>query len=155
MSRSKRVARPRSPYHRTARWSTCPSGPRQRGWCSWNARDGEIRWQSADASGAAELLAVSDGGAYMSPAGGFFVTDRGGGGNIDMISLDDPHRRTSLVRGSSAAAPPRISPDGHWLAQSSSQSGRPEVYVRPITGSGLHQVSAQGGAEPVWGPNGH
>ena len=45
-----------------------------------------------------------------------------------------------------------ISRDGRWLAFTSNQSGRDEVYVRPMSGGGDQvQVSAAGGIEPVWG----
>jgi serine/threonine-protein kinase len=48
-----------------------------------------------------------------------------------------------------------LSRDGRWLAFTSNQSGRDEVYVRPLTGDGDQvQVSAAGGMEPVWGPDG-
>ena len=51
---------------------------------------------------------------------------------------------------------PRLSPDGRWLAYSSDDSRRREVYVRPFpnTGTTRWQVSAAGGAEPVWSRNG-
>ncbi len=50
---------------------------------------------------------------------------------------------------------PAISPDNTWLAFASSQSGREEVYVRRLDGTGEQvQISLAGGAEPVWGPNG-
>ena len=51
---------------------------------------------------------------------------------------------------------PRLSPDGRWLAYSSNESGRWEVYVRPFpnTGTTRWQVSAAGGAEPVWSRSG-
>jgi len=46
---------------------------------------------------------------------------------------------------------PRFSPDGHWIAYQSEESGRFEVYVQswPDTG-GKWQVSSGGGREPVW-----
>jgi len=50
---------------------------------------------------------------------------------------------------------PAVSADNTWLAFASSQSGREEVYVRRLDGTGEQvQVSLSGGAEPVWGPNG-
>jgi len=50
---------------------------------------------------------------------------------------------------------PALSPDDTWLAFASSQSGREEVYVRRLDGTGEQvQISLSGGAEPVWGPNG-
>ncbi len=50
---------------------------------------------------------------------------------------------------------PGVSPDDRWLAFSSVQSGREQVYVRRLDGTGEQvQISLSGGAEPVWGPNG-
>ena len=50
---------------------------------------------------------------------------------------------------------PRFSPDGRWLAYSSDESGRPEVYVQPFPGPGGKLViSTDGGREPVWSPDG-
>ena len=48
-----------------------------------------------------------------------------------------------------------ISPDGRWLAFVSDQSGRDEVYLRELKGSGDQVlVSSGGGTEPVWSPDG-
>ena len=48
-----------------------------------------------------------------------------------------------------------MSPDGRWFAFASDQSGRLEVYVRPISGDGDQvQVSSSGGTEPAWSPDG-
>ncbi len=51
---------------------------------------------------------------------------------------------------------PIISPDGHWVAYQSNESGRGEVYVRPFPNAeeGQWQVSRGGGFTPVWGPDG-
>ena len=44
-----------------------------------------------------------------------------------------------------------LSPDGRWLAYQSNESGRPEIYVRDLSGSGGRwQVSSDGGEEPHW-----
>jgi serine/threonine-protein kinase len=45
----------------------------------------------------------------------------------------------------------RLSPDGRWLAYSSTESGREEVYVTHFpSGQGKWQVSQTGGSFPVW-----
>jgi len=50
---------------------------------------------------------------------------------------------------------PRLSPNGRWLAYLSDESGRLEVYVRPMTGEGGRvRVSADGGNEVMWSPKG-
>ena len=49
-----------------------------------------------------------------------------------------------------------LSPDGRWLAYTSSESGQVEVYVRPFpaTGTAKWQVSTNGGVEPHWSHSG-
>jgi Tol biopolymer transport system component len=50
---------------------------------------------------------------------------------------------------------PRISPDGRWLAYSSNESGRWEVYVTSFpAGQGKWQVSQSGGMEAIWRDDG-
>jgi eukaryotic-like serine/threonine-protein kinase len=48
----------------------------------------------------------------------------------------------------------RFSPDSKWLAYSSDESGRREVYIRPFSGrpagAGKIQISTNGGDFPVW-----
>jgi Tol biopolymer transport system component len=49
----------------------------------------------------------------------------------------------------------KLSPDGHWLAYQSAESGRFEVYVTPFGGGqGKWQVSANGGQHPQWSKDG-
>ncbi len=45
-----------------------------------------------------------------------------------------------------------VSPDGHWLAYSSDESGRPEIYVQsfPIPTGGKYTISPAGGDQPSW-----
>lgn len=50
---------------------------------------------------------------------------------------------------------PRLSPDGSLLAYQSDDSGHQEIYLtRFPSGEGKWQVSIDGGAVPVWNPNG-
>jgi Tol biopolymer transport system component len=50
---------------------------------------------------------------------------------------------------------PEFSPDGRWMAYTSDESNRFEVYVSPLRGLGMkHQVSSEGGTEPLWERNG-
>jgi serine/threonine protein kinase len=44
----------------------------------------------------------------------------------------------------------QFSPDGRWVAYSSEESGRYEVYVRSFAGSNKFMVSANGGGQPRW-----
>ncbi len=46
---------------------------------------------------------------------------------------------------------PQFSPDGRWFAYTSDESGKPEVYVRPLQdSSGKWQISSGGGSYPRW-----
>jgi len=49
-----------------------------------------------------------------------------------------------------------FSPDSRWLAYTSNDSGRDEVYVRPFprTEGAARLISIGGGSGPVWAPNG-
>jgi Tol biopolymer transport system component len=49
----------------------------------------------------------------------------------------------------------RLSPDGRFLAYASDESGRFEVYVRPLADGGVPwKVSTAGGADPDWSADG-
>ncbi len=51
---------------------------------------------------------------------------------------------------------PSLSPDERFMAYASDESGRREVYIRDMGGSGRRiQVSSEGGDEPVWSPKGN
>ena len=51
---------------------------------------------------------------------------------------------------------PMFSPDGKWLAYSSNETGRNEVYVRPFPGPGDRvMVSTTGGIIPTWSRTKH
>jgi serine/threonine-protein kinase len=61
----------------------------------------------------------------------------------------------AIVATQYAEAFPALSPDSRWVAYTSDQSGRSEVYVRPLSGDGDPvQVSTGGGTEAAWGPDG-
>ncbi len=48
-----------------------------------------------------------------------------------------------------------LSPDGRWLAYTSSATGRDEIWVQPLSGSGAPvRVSANGGVAPKWAAGG-
>ncbi len=85
-------------------------------------------------------------------------TDNSAAGAGDLIGV-----RTSgdtapvpLVASAFTELNPALSPDGKWLAYTSNESGRYEVYVRPFptTSSGLFQVSLEGGTMPRWSRDG-
>jgi eukaryotic-like serine/threonine-protein kinase len=49
----------------------------------------------------------------------------------------------------------RVSPDGHWVAYTSDESGQQEVYMTSFPGgSGKWKVSVNGGSYPAWSGTG-
>ena len=69
--------------------------------------------------------------------------------------FDDPRRATPLVQTSAYEGGARLSADQRWLVYVSNESEQNEVYVRPFRGTEpRQQVSAGGGSQPAWHPNG-
>ncbi len=59
--------------------------------------------------------------------------------------------RKAFLSTAAAEGIPTPSPDGSYLAYVSDESGRVEVYVRRFPdGSGMRQVSVNGGTQPTW-----
>ena len=72
-------------------------------------------------------------------------------GNIWIVQLDTPNVAKPYVTTATFAAQPRMSHDGELLAYTSNESGRNEVYVRPLDASSpVIRISAGGGTQPVW-----
>jgi Tol biopolymer transport system component len=71
--------------------------------------------------------------------------------SIKAISLADKKIIELVPDGAFGRRTPIISPDGHWLAFVSDESGREEVYIQSFPGaSGRVQVSVGGGFMPRW-----
>jgi Tol biopolymer transport system component len=64
--------------------------------------------------------------------------------------------RVTVAAGPYDEYMPALSPDGHWIAYVSIESGREEVYVRPFPGTdrARWQVSSAGGNAPAWSHSG-
>jgi Tol biopolymer transport system component len=125
-------------------------------------RDGHysLYRKHSDGSGAEELLLTGDqqqiaptdwsrDGKYL-----FYTRRATDGLHNEICALPlEAERKPSIAvpRGGSAA----LSPEGHWLAYQSSESGTNEVYVVAFGGGqGKWQVSANGGTVPLWSKDG-
>jgi eukaryotic-like serine/threonine-protein kinase len=78
-------------------------------------------------------------------------------GNTDIWIYDRVLGRSSpLVQSPHRESSPDFSRDGKWLAYVSSESGEAEVMVIPFPAAGARptRVSARGGHEPLWAPDG-
>jgi Tol biopolymer transport system component len=62
-----------------------------------------------------------------------------------------PEQPTAFVNSAAREQAPTFSPDGRWLAYSSNESGKDQVYVRPFPGPGARvTVSSVGGVAASW-----
>ena len=114
---------------------------------------------AADGSSSPELLrTIPFNSHFTSAAGGYaaiMVSDPSTSSDIWLMSLQNsadmrPFRNTAAAERQGA-----LSPDGHWIAYVSNESGRSEIYVEPIPGpGGRRQMSSDGGEEPRWVRNG-
>ena len=120
-----------------------------------------LYWQSTDGSGTAEELtssplAPNNFPGSWSPDGQalVFVEQAPPAMSLWILSLND-RKPQEFSYSPSRETAPRFSPDGHWIAYDSNESGRDEIYVRPYPGpGGKWQISTEGGSEPVWNPKG-
>src|SRR5215510_6206486 len=72
-----------------------------------------------------------------------------------VFSMSDRQAKPVLETNSFDQFSPKISPDGHFLAYCSNESGRPEVYVQPFPVSGdKWKISSDGGGLPIWRADG-
>jgi serine/threonine-protein kinase len=68
---------------------------------------------------------------------------------------EEPREPRPVIATSAIELSPALSPDGRWLAYSSTESRKQEIYVRPYPSLGRKwPISTGGGAMPVWAPNG-
>jgi len=119
-----------------------------------------IYWQKADGSGGLERLTTAQNANVpmsWSPDGqllAFFEVHPSTQRDIWVLRMSD-RKAEPFLRTRFDESVPRFSPDGHWLAYISNESGRYEIYVQPFPGpGGKWQISTEGGTEPAWNPNG-
>jgi serine/threonine-protein kinase len=124
---------------------------------SWN-----IFWKAADNSGAEERLTTSQ----LSTSPQSFLPDGRSvvyaqqdpktGWDLGVLPLEGERKPQPFLQTSFNERGPQVSPDGRWVAYSSDESGRYEVYVRPFPGpGGRWQISTDGGAEVTWSRRGN
>jgi serine/threonine protein kinase/Tol biopolymer transport system component len=123
----------------------------------------EIRSKSADGSGAEKTLVEQNN--YHSPAwspDGKYITYLWGEGE-KMVSLwikpvngdGKPIAAVQPPSAQSNLSAYRISPDSHWVAYASDESGQQDVYITTFPeGKGKWRVSSNSGAYPAWSASG-
>ena len=123
----------------------------------------DIYWTSADGGGAAQPLYATPGTeqeVQFTPDGrtiAIRVTTPGSTTKRDLwiAAVDSPQAAHVYLASPFEERSMAISPDGHWMAYVSDESGRDEVYVRSFPEpSGRWQISVEGGLEPRWAHSG-
>ncbi len=127
------------------------------------AKGWNFYWKIADGDGSEELLFRMPSGHQahpdsFSPDGQLLVyteLDPKTGSDISLLPLNGDRKPRPLLHSSFNEAEGAISPDGKWLAYTSDESGRPEIYVQAFPGPGVKiQVSTAGGNSAKWAHNG-
>ena len=77
------------------------------------------------------------------------------GGDIWVLPFTGDRKPVPILTSRFSENHPEFSPNGRWLAYTSDESGRAEVFVRPYPGPGGGQpISTGGGHSPVWSRDG-
>ena len=133
-------------------------------WIAWatqrSGRPRQVMRRRTDGSGEEQLVWSTDRHVHLHdwfPDGkALLATQETGttGRDVWMIPVAGGEARP-LLRAPFEECNPRLSPDGRWLAYSSDESGRFEVYVLRLPGRDVKaQVSVGGADAPVWSASG-
>jgi Tol biopolymer transport system component len=123
----------------------------------------DLYWAAADGSGEARPLFAAPGSqmeVQFTPDGktiAFRQTTPGTATKRDIwiAQVDKPQAPHPYLATPFDERSMVLSPDGHWMAYVSDESGRDEVYVRSFpAASGRWQISVDGGLQPRWAHSG-
>jgi serine/threonine-protein kinase len=124
------------------------------------SRNDDLWWVAADGSARPDSLLVAAGNrsaGSVTPDGRTVVFQEtfSEASGIRALTFDSAPAARMIIPASFNESAPALSPDGHWLAYQSDQTGQMEVYVQsfPVP-RGRIPVSVQGGSEPVWAHSG-
>jgi serine/threonine-protein kinase len=122
-----------------------------------------LYWQASDGTGTVERLTTSantqvpltfthDGKSLIFRE----VDGVSGFGVLNTLPLEGKREWKPLMRTPVNSVNAALSPDGHWLAYQSTESGQDDIHVRPFPDveNGHWQISSDGGSRPVWATSG-
>jgi serine/threonine-protein kinase len=85
----------------------------------------------------------------------YYERQSNGAADIYLLTLQGERRARPFLQTPFNEAGAVLSPDGRFLAYSSNESGKNEVYVRPFPEpGGKWQISREGGEQPLWSRSG-
>jgi eukaryotic-like serine/threonine-protein kinase len=114
---------------------------------------------AADGSSAPQVLHTTLLNSHVTSVAGEYaavmVNSPATGTDVWLLNLRHPEDMRPFKNTLAAERQGSLSPDGHWMAYVSNESGRPEIYIEPVPGpGGRRQFSSAGGEEPRWVRNG-
>ena len=116
------------------------------------------RWEGGQDAEAVGVLPNRSYVAWVDPPEQWAVLDRtdesSDRGDIVRLRLAPEAVAEKVVATAANEYASSISPDGRWLAYNSDATGRAEIYVRELQGTGQWQVTTAGGLEPNWSGDG-
>jgi len=110
---------------------------------------------AADGSSAPQLIRETSVNSHVTATAGDYaavtVNDPLTSTDLWLLKLRDHNEMLVFKRTDATERQGSLSPDGHWLAYASNESGRSEIYVEPVPGpGGRWQISNDGGEQPRW-----
>ena len=139
-----------------------PDGSRV-AFATWFNGEVGLGWLHPDGSGQVEELIKGNGmrsfertNPVMMPDGsGLIMTGLAPGATVEdllYVPLNKARRLETLFQAAGVERNPAIAPSGRFIAYDSDESGRNEVYVRPLPNAGSRkwQISTDSGAAPLW-----
>ena len=128
---------------------------------AFSTRTGKIFWKPADGATPREELSHGEYPRWtgsFSPDGktlAFVEIHPSRQGDIWLLPLEGDRKAQPLLATDADERFPKFSPDGRWLAYTSNETGRNEIYVRPIgPAGGRKRISTEGGTDPRWARSG-
>ena len=123
---------------------------------SWSADGRFLLYNSFDPKTATtDLWVLPMSGANASPARSASATAGSLNEGRSHQELDGDRKPFVFLQTNFNERKGQFSPDSHWVAYQSNESGREEIYVRPFPGpGGQWQVSTEGGIWVRWRPDG-
>jgi serine/threonine protein kinase len=130
----------------------------------WNVEKPNLRMRPPSGTGTDEPLLPSPVTANVSSWSSdgrflaYWVAESKGQNDIWILPIHDGGPAFAFLRTEYNELQPVFSPDGHWIAYTSDESGRQEVYLRKFDGgpaaAGAQRISTNGGSLPRWRSDG-
>jgi eukaryotic-like serine/threonine-protein kinase len=121
----------------------------------------DIYQKASNGLGATQLVYASKEAKSLddvTPDGHYAIFDTGGGNGsqvLGVLPLTGERKPFTFVQGDFSASNAQFSPNGHYLAYVTNETGRSEVYVQTFPQhTGKWQISTAGGVNPAWSHDG-